>query len=96
MTKDGISEIGIDGEQRFYIKPETQTFEYIYRAAAEVGWDDTRKFLFSPKPRGWNYYMWYRHIINIAKDECGCLLYLNDRTNWTNISDELKQQIIKI
>ncbi len=92
---DNIIEIGIDDQERLFIRPERQTFEYIYRAAAEVGWDNKAKFLFSPKPREWNYFMWYRHIIVIAKDEYGCRLHWTDKTKWTNISDELKRQIIE-
>ena len=37
---DNIVEVGIDDKQRLYVRPERQTFEYIYRAAAEVGWDN--------------------------------------------------------
>jgi hypothetical protein len=55
MTTDKIIEIGIDDQQRLYIKPEKQTFEYIYRTAAEVGWDNKERFLYSPKPREWSY-----------------------------------------
>ena len=95
MTTDYISEIWIDSQQRLFLRPGTQTFEYIYRAAAEVGWDNKEKILYSPKPREWSYYIWYRHIIDIAKDEYGCTLHLSDQTKWTNIPDELKQQIIK-
>jgi len=94
MTTDEILEIGIDNQERLFVRPEKQTFEYIYRAAAEVGWDKKEKVLYSPKPREWSYYLWYRHIIDIAKDEYGCKLYLTDKTIWTNIPNDLKQQII--
>lgn len=95
MTTDQIIEIGIDHEDRLYIRPEKQTFEYIYRAAAEVGWDNKEKVLFSPKPREWSYYVWYRHILDIAKDEYGCKLLLTDKTQWRNVPDDLQQQIIE-
>lgn len=94
MTTDKIFEIGIDKQERLFIKPETQTFEYIYRAAAEVGWDNKAKVLFSPMPRVWNYYMWYRHIIDIVKNEYGCILNVTVETKWTNIPHELKEQIV--
>lgn len=96
MTIDNIIEIGIDKQERLFIKPERQTFEYIYRAAAEVNWDHKEKFLYSPKPREWSYYAWYKHIIAIAKDEYGCELRLTRNTRWINISNELKEQIIEI
>ncbi len=91
---DYILEVGIDDKEQLYVRPEKQTFEYIWRAAAEVGWDDKEKILFSPKPREWNYQDWYRHILAISKDEYGCRLHLTEQTKWTNISDDLKHQII--
>jgi len=95
MTTDYISEIGIDSQERLFLRSERQTFEFIYRAAAEVGWDGKEKVLFSPKPREWSHFMWYRHIVAIAKSEYGCELCLTEKTKWTNISEELKQKIVK-
>jgi hypothetical protein len=95
LAIDNINEVGIDCKERLYIKPEKQTFEYIWRAAAEVGWDDKEKILFSPKPREWSYHHWYRHIVAIAKDEYGCKLDLTEQTKWSNIPNDLKQQIVK-
>jgi len=93
MSTDNIIEIGIDNKERIYIKPETEKFEFIYRAAAEVGWDDKEHFLYSPKPREWTYFDWYRQIIMATKGEYGCQLVLTDKTQWINIPDELKRQI---
>lgn len=93
MTTDNIIEIGIDNQDRLFIKPDQQTFEYIYRTAAEVNWDNKEKSLYSPKPREWTYYVWYRYIIAIVKDEYGCNLQLTNKTKWTNIPNDLKQQI---
>ena len=93
MSTDNIIEIGIDNKERIYIKPETEHFEFIYRAAAEVGWDDKERFLYSPKPKEWTYFDWYRQIIMVTKDEYGCQLVLTDKTQWINIPDELKEQI---
>ena len=45
---DNISEVGIDDKQRLYVIPEKQTFEFIYRAAAEVGWTIKKDFCFHP------------------------------------------------
>jgi len=95
MNSDNIIEIGIDDKDRLYVRPEKQTFEYIYRAAAEVGWDSKEKSLFSPKRREWSYYDWYRHILAITRDEYGVELYLTVHTKWTKDPDDLKQQIVK-
>ena len=93
---DNISEVGIDDKQRLYVRPEKQTFEFIYRAAAEVGWDSKENFLFSPKPKEWTYFDWYKQIVGVVETECNCKLLLTDKTHWSNISDELKHQICSV
>ena len=94
MTTDNIVEIGIDNQGRLYVKPEIENFEFIYRAAAEVNWDEKRKFLYSPKPKEYTYVDWFKQIIMATKSEYGCQLVLTPMTTWTNISDELKNKIL--
>ena len=93
MTTDNIIEVGIDNKERIYIKPETNDFDFIWRDASEVSWDDKNKVLYSPKPKEWTYFDWYRQIILATKGEYGCQLVLTDKTQWINIPDELKEQI---
>lgn len=93
MTTDNIIEIGIDNNEKLYIKPETKNFEFIWRDASEIGWDDMKEVLYSPKPKEWTYFDWYRQIILAAKSEYGCQLVLTEKTQWINIPDELKEQI---
>lgn len=93
MTTDSILEIGIDDKERLYIKPEKQRFTLIYRTATEVHWDDKGHFLYSPKPRDWTYLEWFRHITSVTETECNCKLIITEQTIWTNIPDELKNQI---
>lgn len=95
MTIDNILEIGIDDKNRLFIKPEKERFTLIYRTATEVHWDNNGLFLYSPKPREWTYFDWFRQITRVTETECNCKLILTDQTLWTNISDELKQQIIE-
>lgn len=95
MTIDKILEIGIDDKERLFIKPEKERFTMIYRIAMEVHWDNNGFFVYSPKPREWTYFDWFRHITTLTETECNCKLILTDQTLWTNISDGLKQQIIE-
>lgn len=96
MKIDQISEIGIDIEERLYIKPSIARFDLIYRTATEVHWDASGLFLFSPKPREWTYLDWYKHIVDVVNSELCYKLVLTDETIWTNIPKELKQEIIKL
>jgi len=95
IDKDSIAEIGIDDRERLFIKPEKASFPLIYRTAREVNWDDKNKFLYSPKPNEWTYFDWYNQIIGLVETECNYKLKLTDSTKWTNISDDLKKQIIE-
>jgi hypothetical protein len=94
MALDNIVEIGIDNQERLYIKPEIEKFTLIYRSATEVHWDNDSKFLFSPKPREWSYTDWYKHIVSVVLDEYRCKLKITSRTNWLNIPADLKREII--
>jgi hypothetical protein len=93
MKTDNIKEIRIDDLGRLCIFPKKEKFTMIYRSAAEVHWDNNDFFLYSPKPREWSYYDWYKQIINIV-NEYGCNLLLTNDTLYINIPDLLKQQII--
>jgi len=96
MTTDNIQEIGIDDTERLYIIPEHEKFTLIYRSAAEVHWDSNRRCLYSPKPREWSYYDWYRHIITVVEDEYACKLLLSKNTRFIDIHESLKNQITDI
>lgn len=92
---DEIIEVGIDKNEQLFVRPKRERFTLIYRTATEVHWDEKELFLFSPKPREWNYFDWYRHIIEVANKECNIKLILTHRTIWTNVENELKKQIIE-
>lgn len=94
-TLDEIIEVGIDKNGRFFIRPKRERFSLIYRTATEVHWDEKELFLYSPKPREWIYFDWYKHIIEVAEKECNIKLILTHRTIWTNIDNDLKKQIIE-
>ena len=93
MRKDKIIEIGIDNLERLYLKPETEKFTMIYRSAAEVHWDNSSKFLYSPKPREWTYLDWFKHIVSLIKTDYSCELFLNEETIWVNIPEQLRTEI---
>ena len=69
MTDDTIAEVGIDEEGRLYVRPSTQSFEHIWRAAMQVNWDVAQHRLFGPRPREWSYVDWFRKIVAALADE---------------------------
>ncbi len=93
MIEDAIEKVEIREDGRLFVKPTSQAFPYIYRAALEVGWDPAERSLFSPKPREWTYPMWFGHILAAASTEYGVNLSLTSNTEWINVPDELRSQI---
>ena len=94
METDAITEIGIDNQERLYIKPKSKTYTMIYREAIEVHWDNEGRFLYGPKPREWSYFEWYKQIMSGA-NSATFRLELTEKTKWVNIGSELKQQIVE-
>jgi len=92
--QDEIAEIGIDDKERLFIKPAKEKFTLIYRTATEVHWDEKGNFLYSPMPREWSYFDWFKQITSVVETDCNCKLFLTSRTIWTNIPNELKKQIL--
>jgi len=93
MTTDKIVEIGIDEQGKVFVKPETKIFEFIWRDASAIRWDETKKILYSPKAGELTHYDWYREILLATKGEYGCQLILTEKTQWTNIPDDLRRLI---
>ena len=89
-----INEIKIDQAGRLLVFPEGQKFQFIWRSAKEVHWDDKGLFLYSPKPREWSYFNWYTQIVGAVKSEYGIDLLPQKDTIWSDISDDLKKQIL--
>jgi len=96
MRTDNIVKVEIDSLDRLRIYPEKEKFNFIWRSATEVHWDDNESFLYSPKPREWSYFDWYRQIIGAIQSEYGFNLLLLKDTLWINIPAALKEQIIKV
>jgi hypothetical protein len=94
MNTDNVIEVGIDQSEKLYIKPGKERFPLIYRTASEVHWDEKKACLYSPKPREWTYLDWYKHILKVVEQECNCKLVMTDNTNWVNVPDSLKIQMM--
>ena len=94
MKEDGISDISIDDEGKLRVYPASSAYDYIYRSAAEVHWNKEGKYLYSPRPREWDYSTWFAQIINAVKSEYGVLLKMNESTEWKNIPGRTKEKII--
>jgi len=94
MKTDNIKEVKMDSSGRLCVYPEKEKFTGVWQTATEVHWNEKELCLYSPIPRDWSYFEWYKHIINVIKNECYCDLLLVDGTLWTDIPESLKEQIL--
>jgi len=93
MRDEAISEIGIDGEGRLYVRPESSTFEHIYRTASGVHWNCERAYLFSPIPREWTQRKWFDQIVAQIADEYRIRLRITPDTMCVGMTHELEADI---
>ena len=90
-----ILEVGIDPAGSLYVRPDSATFPMIYRAAMQIGWDESNARLFSPKPIELAYVQWFNQIVAAVFDEYGVKLCLATNTVWTDVPDPLRDEITK-
>ena len=93
MKEDSIICIEIDHEGKLHLITKKEVFPMIYRLAKGIGWNSKKHSLFSNIPLEWTYEKWYKHICNIVKINGNCSLSLNERVEWINIPDDIKEKI---
>jgi len=96
MDTEEISKIEIieSGEMYLFLASGGKPmYQYIYREAAEVYWDNDRKAFKAPAPRKWSHADWYRHIVSVAASGLGLTLQLSKSPVWANVPEATKIEI---
>ena len=94
MGRDHIACVGIDADGCLFVRPVSSVFPHIYRAAADVRWDEALGILVTNAPREMSYLNWFRQILKAVNDEYGTRLILTDGTEWHGILDDLRFEIL--
>lgn len=68
-------------------------FQFIYRAATGVHWNEKTQSFFTPKPKQFSYSEWYENIISSVSSEIGVKLETTHRTTYKNIPKTLKEKL---
>jgi len=70
-------------------------YQYIYREAAGVYWDETVHGFKSTELKEWSCSKWFSHIVSIVKSCLGVELQLSNKVSWKNIPEQDKEEIIE-
>lgn len=96
METEEVSKVEILDNDEMYVvlasggKP---MYQYIYREASEVYWDNDRKGFKAPSLKKWSHSDWYHHIVSVAASGLGISLELSSSTGWVNVPSQTKAEI---
>jgi len=96
MKNEIIKEIVVNDKNELLLKIIGQgnpDYQYVYREAAGVYWDENQKGFKSTPIREWTVSEWFLHIMDIVKSGLGVELKIDDNLTWKNVPDN---EIIKI
>lgn len=99
MNSEEISKVEIlkNGEMLLVLASGGKPmYQYIYREAADVYWDNERKAFTAPAPSTWSHADWYWHIVSIAASGLGLSLKLSESPAWVNVPESTKAEICGI
>ena len=68
-------------------------FQFIYRTATGVVWNDKNQCFMSPIPKDWSHFDWYANIVASVISEMGVKLIITPETKWLNIPKSLQEEI---
>ena len=70
-------------------------YQYIYREAAGVYWDETLHGFKSTELKEWSCSKWFAHIVSVVKSGLGVELRLSTNASWKNVPEKDKEEIIE-
>ncbi len=96
MTKETIQEIVVNDQNELLIKiigNGKPMYQYVYREAAGVYWDENLKAFKSTPIKEWTVSEWFLQIKEIVKSGLGVELKIDNNVTWKNIPDSEMNKI---
>ena len=96
MKNEIIKEIVVNDKNELLLKiigEGNSMYQYVYREAAGVYWDEHEKGFKSTPMREWTISKWFVHIIDIVKSGLNVELSIDKSVKWENIPDKEKNKI---
>ena len=70
-------------------------YQYIYREAVGVYWDDKLHGFKSTELKEWSCSKWFDHIVSIVKSGLGVELQLSNKVSWKNVPEKEQAKILE-
>ncbi|MGQ1908811.1 hypothetical protein ACT3CE_03380 [Marinifilum sp. RC60d5] len=96
LKQEIIKEVLINDKNELLLKISgngNPTYQYVYREAAGVYWDDNEKGFKSTPIKEWTASKWFLQISSIVKSCLGVDLVIDEKTRWNKISDTAINEI---
>ena len=68
-------------------------FQFIYRTATGVTWNEKEQCFISPIPKEWSHFDWYANIVDSVISEMGVNLIITKSTKWHNVPQNIQDNI---
>ena len=96
MKQETINRVEVFDTGELFLGLESQgqpVYEYIYRAAAGVYWDQDKIGFKSTPMKEKTCFQWFRHIVDAVRSELGVELKLGTDVIWLNVPAQQKEEI---
>lgn len=98
MHREIVNRIEVLGTGELFLGLEGEgasMYQYIYREAGGVYWDQTRRGFKSTPMKKWSCARWYKHMVSIVRSGLGMEIILSDQVFWINVPDKEKAEILR-
>ncbi len=91
MDQETINEVEVTNAGELFLGIEGKgksMYQYIYREAAGVYWDEEHHGFKSTPLKEWSHSKWFSHIVGLVKSCLGVELQLSSKATWTNAASQ--------
>lgn len=95
METSPILKVAVLADGRTAVFPESKRadYQYVYREAAGVYWDQAMGCFVSTLPQEWSPQKWYQHIVSVVRSGVGLQMTLTRDTEYESSKDGFEASI---
>jgi len=93
MSSVMIAKIEVDETGCLRLYPDAAIYDFIYRAACGVHWNQEGRFLGARCPTGTTILDYFRQIASVVASEYGDTLVVGNKTEWSQVPENIRRQI---